>query len=125
MDKKFIAKAKYTYNSPRKVRLVVDLIRGKNALFALDILKNLNKSASTDVYKVLHSAISNAVNNGGMSKENLVVSEVFVDEAPTFKRGMAVGRGKYHQIFKRNSHITVSVKEVSNDSKVNSKSNNK
>jgi len=112
MQKIVYAKHKYNNRSPRKVRLVVNLVRGKNALESLDILKFTNKGASKDVYKVLASAIRNAVFNNEMDETSLVVAEAYVNEAPTYKRGRAVSRGRYHQILKRNCHIIIGVSET-------------
>lgn len=105
------AKAKYVRRSPRKVRLVVDMIRGKKAEDAATNLQFLNKAAAGDVLKVLNSAIANAENNNEWNKEELMIKEAFVDEAPTYKRGRAVARGSYHPILKRNSHITIGLVE--------------
>lgn len=122
MSKVVYAKGKYVRRSPRKTRLVVDLVRGQNALNALDILKFTNKGSASDVTKVLASAIQNAVFNDDMNKADLVVVDAYVNEAPTFKRGMAVARGKYHQIKKRNCHIIIGVSEgVSKEEEVESK----
>jgi large subunit ribosomal protein L22 len=93
--------------SAQKVRLVADLVRGKSALEAIDILSFTNKAAAHDMLKVLNSAIANAVHNENLDKKGLFVSRLLVDNATTYKRGKAVGRGRYHQIFKRNCHITV------------------
>lgn len=106
------AKTKYVKSTPRKTRLVLDLVRGKSVLDALDILEFTNKGAALDVAKVVKSAMSNAVTNQGWDKKNIVISEAFVDEAPTFKRGLAVARGRYHQILKRNCHITIGVQQI-------------
>lgn len=106
------AKTKYVKSSPRKTRLVVDLVRGKSVTEALDILEYTNKGVAVDVQKVVKSAMSNAMNNLGWDKKKMVISEAFVDEAPTFKRGLAVARGRYHQILKRNSHITIGVQQI-------------
>lgn len=103
---------------PYKVKLVADLIRNKKALAACDILKFTNKSAAKDVLKVVESAIANAVNNDGMDKKELTIVKVAVDFAPTFKRGRAVARGRYHEILKRNSHITIGVSDGSEVSDV-------
>jgi len=106
------AKTKYVKSTPRKTRLVLDLVRGKKALEALEILEFTNKGAALDVAKVVKSAMSNAVNNESWDKKKIIISEAFVDEAPTFKRGLAVSRGRYHQILKRNCHITVGVQQI-------------
>lgn len=109
MNKPVYAKSKYVRRPARKLRLVVDMIRGKKAIDALDILKFSSKDAALDVYKVVYSAISNAVSNHSMNKKDLQIVQAYVDEAPTFKRGIAVSRGRYHQILKRNSHIIIGV----------------
>lgn len=101
------SKAKYIRSSAQKARLVMNLIRGKEVKKAGDILKFTNKKIATDIEKVLKSAVSNATNNKGMDKTKLVVVEAFVDEAPTFKRGKAVSKGRYFKILKRNCHITI------------------
>jgi large subunit ribosomal protein L22 len=117
------AKIKYVDKTARKVRLVVDLIRGKKALESMDLVRFTNKAASIDVYKALKSAMANAVNNHGMNKDDLIVSRAFVDDAPVFKRGKAVSRGRYHKILKRNCHITIGV-STQVDSKIDNNSNN-
>lgn len=111
-EKTVYAKTKYVKSSARKTRLVLDLVRGKDPLKALDILKFTNKAVAEDVSKVVNSAIHNAVHNNSWDKKKLVISEAFVNEAPTFKRGMAVARGRYHQILKRNCHITIGVQQI-------------
>lgn len=113
MDKKVIAKSKYVRRTPRKLRLIVDMIRGKKADEALSILKFSPKDGAHDVYKTVHSAISNAVFNHSMDKKLLTIVEAYVNEAPTFKRGQAVSRGRYHEILKRNSHIIITVSDNS------------
>ena len=96
---------------PRKARLVIDLIRGKNVVEADKILNNLNKEAARLIRKVLTSAVANAENNMGLKKETLVVKEVFVDEGQTLKRMRFGSRGHVDPIKKRTSHITVVVSE--------------
>ncbi|GKV68435.1 50S ribosomal protein L22 [Sporosarcina sp. NCCP-2716] len=97
--------------APRKVRLVVDLIRGKKIGEAVAILRLTPKAASPVVEKVLNSAIANAEHNFEMDLENLIVSEVFVDEGPTMKRFRPRAQGRASAINKRTSHITVVVSE--------------
>ena len=94
--------------APRKVRLVVDLIRGKKIGEAVAILRLTPKAASPVVEKVLKSAIANAEHNYEMDVENLIVSEVFVDEGPTMKRFRPRAQGRASAINKRTSHITCS-----------------
>ncbi|KZE37349.1 50S ribosomal protein L22 [Bhargavaea cecembensis] len=97
--------------APRKVRLVVDLIRGKQVGEAVAILRLTPKAASPVVEKVLKSAIANAEHNYDLDINNLVVSEVFVDEGPTLKRFRPRAQGRATAINKRTSHITVVVSE--------------
>lgn len=112
MAKKTVyAKSKYIRMSAQKTRLVVDMIRGENALYSAEMLKFVNKAAALPVRKALESAIANAEFNHDMDKKQLVVVEARVDEAPTFKRGRAVSKGRYHQILKRNCHIIIGVAE--------------
>lgn len=97
--------------APRKVRLVVDLIRGKQIGEAVAILRHTPKAASPVVEKVLKSAVANAEHNYELDVNNLVVSEVFVDEGPTLKRFRPRAQGRASAINKRTSHITVVVSE--------------
>ena len=102
---------KYARISPRKVKIVLDLIRGKDAGVAMAILQNTPKSASEYLIKLLGSAVANAENNFNMDASKLYVSECFVCPGPTLKRGQARARGGFDRILKRTSHITVVVKE--------------
>ena len=97
--------------APRKVRLVVDLIRGKQIGEAVAILRHTPKAASPVVEKVLKSAVANAEHNYELGINNLVVSEVFVDEGPTLKRFRPRAQGRASAINKRTSHITIVVSE--------------
>jgi len=97
--------------APRKVRLVVDLIRGKKIGEAVAILQLTPRAASPIVEKVLKSAIANAEHNYEMNVEDLIVSEVFVDEGATLKRFRPRAQGRASAINKRTSHITVVVAE--------------
>lgn len=105
------AVAKYIRISPRKVRLVVDLIRGKGIEEALAILKYAPQGASEPVHKVLKSAIANAEHNYDMIRDDLFVAECYVDEGPTLKRYLPRARGRADMIRKRTCHITIVVKE--------------
>ena len=105
------ATLKYARISPRKVKIVLDLIRGKDAGTAMAILKNTNKSASEYLIKLLGSAIANAVNNFEMDETKLFVSECFVCPGPTLKRIMPRAKGSADRIMKRTSHVTIVVKE--------------
>ncbi len=103
--------AKTVRIAPRKVRLVVDLIRGKKIGEAMAILKYTPKSASPVVEKVLKSAIANAEHNYDLDLENLYVSEAYVNEGPTMKRFGPRAKGSASPINKRTSHITIVVSE--------------
>ena len=105
------ATLKYARISPRKVKIVLDLIRGKDAGTAMAILKNTRKSASEYLVKLLGSAIANAVNNFEMDETKLYVSECFVCPGPTLKRVQPRAQGRAFQILKRTSHVTLVVKE--------------
>ncbi|MBO8165274.1 MAG: 50S ribosomal protein L22 [Brevibacillus sp.] len=105
------AVARYIRIAPRKVRLVVDLIRGKEVGEALAILKHTPKAASPVVEKLLKSAIANAEHNYEMDPNNLVVSKVYVDQGPTLKRFRPRAMGRASRINKRTSHITVVLNE--------------
>ncbi|WP_062196945.1 50S ribosomal protein L22 [Massilibacterium senegalense] len=105
------AVAKNVRIAPRKVRLVVDLIRGKQVGEAIAILRHTPKSASPVVEKVLNSAIANAEHNYDMDVNNLVVVEAYVNEGPTLKRFRPRAQGRASQINKRTSHVTLVVTE--------------
>ena len=96
---------------PRKARLVIDLIRGKDVVEADKILNNINKEAARLIRKVLTSAVANAENNNGADKAKLYVKEAFVNEGQTLKRMKFGSRGHVDPIKKRTSHITVVVSE--------------
>jgi len=97
--------------APRKVGLVVDLIRGKNVAEAIAILQHTQRGASPAVEKVLKSAVANAEHNYEMDTDNLVVSEAYVNEGATMKRFRPRAQGRASSINKRTSHITVVVTE--------------
>ena len=105
------AHLKYARISPRKVKIVLDLIRGKDVATAMAILKNTPKSASEYLTKLLRSAVANAENNFNMDASKLYVSECFVCPGPTLKRIMPRAQGRAYRIFKRTSHVTITVKE--------------
>ena len=110
-DRRPKAIARYVRISPYKVRVVLDLIRGKDAGVAMAILKNTPKSASEYLIKLLGSAIANAENNFNMDVSKLYVSECFVCPGPTLKRIMPRAKGSADRILKRTSHVTIAVKE--------------
>lgn len=102
---------RYARISPRKVCIVLDLIRGKDVDMAMGILKNTRKSASEYLIKLLGSATANAENNFSMDHSKLYVSECWVTPGPTLKRMMPRARGRSDRILKRTSHVTIVVKE--------------
>jgi large subunit ribosomal protein L22 len=104
--------ARYIRMSPRKVRAVIDLIRGKTVNEALAILANTPRAAARPVMKVLKSAIANAENNMNMDQDNLYVAEIYADQGPTLKRIRPRARGMAYMIRKRTSHITVVLDEI-------------
>jgi large subunit ribosomal protein L22 len=97
--------------APRKVQIVLDLIRGKDVDVAMATLKNTPKAACEDLQKLLKSAIANAENNFGLDADKLYVSECFVCPGPIMKRIMPRAQGRAYRILKRTSHITLVVKE--------------
>jgi ribosomal protein L22 len=105
------AHLKYARISPRKVKIVLDLIRGKDVAQAMAILKNTHKSASEYLTKLLRSAVANAENNFNMDASKLYVSECFVCPGPILKRIMPRAQGRAFRILKRTSHVTITVKE--------------
>ncbi|MFO7568475.1 MAG: 50S ribosomal protein L22 [Smithellaceae bacterium] len=105
------AVAKYIRMSPQKVRLVVDLVRGKKVEEASHILLFTRKYAASAVAKVLKSAVANASQNPNIDENTLYVKEIFVDQGPSLKRWRARAQGRAAGIKKRTSHITVVVDE--------------
>ncbi|BCV24282.1 MAG TPA: 50S ribosomal protein L22 [Firmicutes bacterium] len=105
------AVARYVRISPSKVRIVLDLIRGKSAAEALGILRFTPKRGSRLVEKVLRSAIANAQNNLDLNPADLLVLRAYADEGPTLKRYHPRRMGQAFPILKRTSHITVVVGE--------------
>ena len=105
---------KYARISPRKVKIVLDLIRNKPVNVAMAIIDNTPKSASEYLKKLLASAIANAENNNGMDKKNLYVAECYATQGPTLKRIQPRAQGRAFKILKRTSHITLVLKEKEN-----------
>ena len=105
------AHLRYARIAPRKVSVVLDLIRGEDLDKALAILQCPPKAASELLYKLVKSAAANAENNHNMDKNNLYVAECFVTPGPTLKRVMPRAQGRAFRILKRTSHITVVLKE--------------
>ena len=105
------ASVKYARISPRKVKIVLDLIRGKDAAYAMGIIKNTPKAASEHLEKLLKSAIANATNNHNMDAEKLYVAEAYANPGPILKRIMPRAQGRAFRIRKRTSHITLVLRE--------------
>lgn len=105
------AKLRFLRMSPRKVRLVVDLVRGLDATKAEHQLQFMNKRAARPVLKLLQSAIANAENNDKLKKENLLITKITVDQGPTLKRWRPRAFGRAGMILKRSSHITITLGE--------------
>ena len=103
---------KYARISSRKVKIVADLIRGKQVDEALAIIKFTPKAASEALEKLLKSAIANAENNHGMNRGNLVVSEIYANQGPTLKRIRPAAKGSAVRIRKRTSHVTIKLTEA-------------
>lgn len=105
------AEHKFARISPRKVKIVCDLIRGKDVKTAEALMQQTPKAASELVIKVLKSAVANAENNFNMDPDKLYISETFANGGPILKRGMPRAQGRMYRINKRTSHITVVVAE--------------
>lgn len=106
------ATARYVRMAPRKVRFVLDTIRGKYAQDALDQLKFTPNHAADEIANVLRSAIANAEHNFNMNTDYLKVARCFVDPGPTLKRVQPRAQGRAYRILKRTSHITIVVEEA-------------
>lgn len=105
------AKLRFLPLSAQKVRLVVDMVRGKDSIEALEILRFVQKRASQPVRKLLASAVSNAEENFGISRDDLYIARIFVDEAPTRRWRRFGARGRFKPILRRTSHVTVILRE--------------
>ncbi|HJJ11107.1 MAG TPA: 50S ribosomal protein L22 [Clostridiaceae bacterium] len=106
-----VATLKNARISARKVKIVADLIRGKDAKEALAIVKFTPKASSEIIEKLLKSAIANAENNHGMKSNNLYVAEIYANQGPTMKRIRPAAKGSAVRIRKRTSHITIKLRE--------------
>jgi len=111
MANDYRAVAKELPISAQKTRLVIDLVRGKDVVDALNTLKFVQNRAAKPVYKVVRSAMINAEENFGISRGNLYVHTIFADEGRTMKRGRFGGRGRYKPRLRRSSHVTVILRE--------------
>ena len=105
------ASLKHARISARKVKIVIDLIRGKDVKEALAILKFTPKAASPLVEKLVKSAIANAENNHNMDASKLYIAEIYANQGATMKRIRAATQGRANRIRKRTSHVTVVLKE--------------
>lgn len=106
-----IAKCRYIRSSAQKLRLVVNMIRGRQVSQALNILNYTNKKSAGLVKKTLESAISNADHNDGLDVDNLRIIKIFVDNGPSMKRTMPRAKGRSDRIIKRTSHLTIVVSD--------------
>ena len=105
------AHVRFLPQSAQKVRAVIDTVRGKSAIEALEILKFVNKRAAEPVYKLVASAVANAEENSGVSRDDLVVAKITADEAPTRKWRRFGARGRFKPLLRRSSHVTVILRE--------------
>lgn len=105
------AQARYIPISAQKLRLVVDMVRGKDAVEALTVLKFTPNAAADPVSKVLASAVANGEENFGVSREDMYIYRIFADEAPTRKWRRFGARGRFKPWLRRGSHITVILRE--------------
>jgi large subunit ribosomal protein L22 len=112
MAQEISAKLTNFAESPQKTRLVIDLVRGKKVVDALNILSLTPNKAARPVHKLIYSAMSNAEENFGVSRDDLVVYKIFADEAPTRKWRRFGARGRFKPLLKRRSHVTVILREV-------------
>ena len=105
------AKIRFLPQSAQKVRMVIDLVRGKDANEALEMLRFVNKRAALPVLKLVSSAVANAEENFGVSRDDLYIAKITADEAPTRKWRRFGARGRFKPILRRNSHLTVILRE--------------
>jgi large subunit ribosomal protein L22 len=107
------ATSRYITMSPRKVRLVLELVRGRPVAEALAVLRYATQAAAQPVSKLIASAAANAQENYGLTVDELFVSEIAANPGPTAKRGRLGGRGRYKPILQRSCHISVALREIS------------
>ena len=105
------ATSKYIRISPSKVDLIIKQIRGKTYKEALQILKYLPQKAGAIVWQTLYSAVSNAINNFDLEKENLIITEAYVNQGPILKRMRPRAKGRAFGIQKKMTHLTIKVSE--------------
>jgi len=111
MAQDIYAQSRFIPLSAQKVRLVVDLVRGRDVTEALTLLKFTTNRAAGPVYKVIASAMANGEENFGVSRDDLYVHRIFADEAPTRKWRRFGARGRFKPWLRRSSHITVILRE--------------
>ncbi len=109
------AKLSHLRITPRKVRLVADMVRGKKTEQAQVLLRFSAVKSGQVILKLLNSAIANAKHNFKLEESNLYISSIFVDEGPKLKRFRPVSRGSAHPLWRRNSHVTIILSEISPD----------
>jgi large subunit ribosomal protein L22 len=119
------AKARFIHMSPKKVRLVLDVIKGMNVEEAKNQLKFIPKQACQPILKLLNSAIANAKENYNLEKENLYIKEIRADQGPTLKRWMPRARGQAMPIRKRSSHISIVLDQGEKSKKIEKKKKEK
>ncbi|MBN1538019.1 MAG: 50S ribosomal protein L22 [Anaerolineales bacterium] len=112
METNIQANAQFVPQSAQKVRMVADMIRGKHVIEAQNLLKFTPNSAARPVLKVLNSAMANAEENFGVSRDDLYIFRIMADEAPTRKWRKFGARGRFKPWLRRSSHITVILREV-------------
>ncbi len=112
MAQEISAKLTNFAESAQKTRLVIDMVRGKKVVDALNTLTLTPNKAARPVRKLIYSAMSNAEENFGVSRDDLVVYKIFADEAPTRKWRRFGARGRFKPLLKRRSHVTVILREV-------------
>jgi large subunit ribosomal protein L22 len=106
------ASSRYIRMSPRKVRLVLDLVRGVPVDEAQAMLRFMTQAAARPVAKLINSAAANAEENYGLMRDELYIAEIAADGGPTYKRGRFGGRGRYKPLLKRSCHIAVALREI-------------
>jgi len=105
------AKLSNSQTSAKKIRIIIDLIKNKDAVLAERILNFHPSKGARILAKVLNSVVANAVNNLKLNKDDLVISEIFANEAPTLTRGRAASKGRHSTILKRRTHVTIGLSE--------------
>src|SRR5258706_1051652 len=105
------AKIRYLSQSAQKVRSVIDMVRGKSANEALELLRFVNRRAVLPVFKLVESAVANAEENFGVSRDDLFIAKITADEAPTRKWRRFGARGRFKPILRRSSHLTIILRE--------------